>query len=242
MSELSTDAKALIERARLDDTPRAEDKQRIRGRLAAQLGAGAFATAALAGSASAPSVGESGALLKSALVKWVAGTLAAGSVAVGAVMLTRQEPKPPVAPPVVAAAPVERPAALVDPPAPVVREQPAPVETPVAAAAPRGHRARRRSAPTFTPVGNTGSMNAEITLLAQAQQALRARDGKEALRLARQHAENFPSGALYEERVGIEAIAHCVLGEREHPAVRAFLARAPRSPLSARVRKECGLP
>ncbi|MET0284764.1 MAG: hypothetical protein ABW352_09850 [Polyangiales bacterium] len=251
MSELSSDAKALIERTRLDDTPRDEDKQRIRGRLAAQLGVGAFAGATLVASTAgvAPVASHSGWFVKSTLMRWLAGTVAAGSVAVGGFLLTSPSAKR-VAPPAVVTAPIVEPPAIVEPavvePAvvePAVVEptvvEPAVEEAPVARAP---SRKRRAPAPTIAPVGNSSTMNAEIALLAQAQQALRARDGKQALRLAQQHAANFPGGALYEERVGIEAIAHCVLGEREHPAVRAFLARSPRSPLGARVRKECGLP
>ncbi|HEX5661044.1 MAG TPA: hypothetical protein VFX59_27820 [Polyangiales bacterium] len=241
MSELSSDAKALIERARLDDAPRAEDKARNRERLAAQLGAGAFAGAALlgAGSALEATIGKSGAAAKSTLLRWLAGTVAASGIAVGTFLIASPKDSP-KASPVVAIAPAEPPA-----PTPAPAPAPAPTLDPPAPPSPAvaARRAHKRAlAPAFAPVGNTGSMNAEITLLAQAQKALRARDGKGALRLARQHAENFPSGALYEERVGIEAIAHCVLGERDHPAVRAFLVRSPRSPLSARVRKECAVP
>jgi hypothetical protein len=246
MSELSSDAKALIERTRLDDAPRTEDKQRVRERLAAQLGAGAFAGAALLGAGSAVELSKGAAFLKSTLLRWIAGSLAAGSVVVGAFVIAspKEQSAPMQAAPMQAplAPPVEVPPAVAQaaPPEPapaVVPEQPAIAERANA------RRARKHApAPAFAPVGNSSSMTAEIALLAQAQRALRARDGKEALRLAHQHAENFPSGALYEERVGIEAIAHCVLGEREHPAVRAFLTRSPRSPLSARVRKECGVP
>jgi hypothetical protein len=252
VSELSADAKQLIERARLEDAPRVEDRQRIRERLAVQLGAGAFAGAALLGAGSALEAAHGagkGSFLHSALLRWVAGTLAAGGLALGGLLLAtsherRSGAPATVAPPThVEPAPVEPTPASVEPapgkPA-APRVEPAPV-APTARRSARRH-ARKPSAPSFAPVGNSGSLSAEIALLAQAQKALRARDGHEALRLARQHAANFPSGALYEERVGIEAIAHCVLGEREHPAVRAFLARSPRSPLSARVRKECGVP
>jgi hypothetical protein len=261
MSELSADAKALIESTRLDDAPRVQDKDRIRARIAAQLGAGALAGATLATSrlaevaptavASAAVLANSGkgagtrVLARADLLRWFAGAAAAGGLAWAAYIL---------AVPLGAPAPVPMPAApagaVVEPvapaPEPVAPATPA-VEAPAATIAPasaeraaRKPRAKRVSA--FRPVGSSASMSAEIALLAQAQKALRVRDGQQALRLAKHHADNFPNGALYEERVGIEAIAHCILGEREHPAVRAFLARAPRSPLGARVRKECGSP
>jgi hypothetical protein len=247
MSELSGDAKALIERARLDDAPSAEDKQRIRARLVAQLGAGAFASAAVLGAGSAleaaPSAGKASSLLQSTVMRWVAGSLVASGLAIGGFQLAaprasklapaaRSEPVAPTA----SVEPASVEPASVEPAVPLAVE---PAHEPPAA---RKHaqRARKRAvAPSFAPVGSSSTLSAEIALLSQAQKALRARDGRAALRLAQQHAEYFPNGALYEERIGIEAIAHCLLGEREHPAVRAFLARSPRSPLSARVRKEC---
>jgi hypothetical protein len=233
MSELSADAKALVERTRLADEPRPEDKQRIRNRLAAELGAVAFASAAVAtGSALAPA-----AVVKSmrmVALRWLAALAATGGLAYGALLLgTPEEQRAPLAKKVAPPTPLIEPApqAVVEEPPTV--EQPAPV-----VAAPQPKRSARK-APAFKPVGSSSSMSAEIALLARAQQALRAREGQQALRLAHQHAENFPNGALYEERVGIEAIAHCMLGERDHPAVRAFLARSSGSPLMARVRREC---
>lgn len=266
MSELSADAKALIESTRLDDAPRVQDKDRIRARLAAQLGAGAVAGATLATGglaevaptavASAGVLANSGkgagtrALARADLLRWFAGAAAAGGLAWGAYMLAMPRGTPaPVAMPAPPAAPAS---AVVEPPAPGPEpvepampavEAPAVAATSAPASAKRAaHKPRAKQVGAFQPVGSSASMSAEIALLAQAQKALRVRDGQQALRLAKHHADNFPNGALYEERVGIEAIAHCMLGAREHPAVRAFLARAPRSPLGARVRKECGLP
>lgn len=252
MSDLSADAKALIERSRLQDAPSGDDKERIRSRLSAQLGAGAFAGAAIAStmaSSAGNAVGEgasavhgAGAIAKAALVKWIAGALAAAAVVGGAVVAWPEDAPDTTVKNVAPTAPVPEPAVrapvVVDKPAPV---QPEPTTTAAREAEPAPpKRARKRAkAPAFEAIGSTPSMSAEIALLARAQSALRARDGEQALRLARQHAENFPTGALYEERLGIEAIAHCLRGERDHASVRTFLARAPQSPLAARVRKEC---
>lgn len=60
-SELSPDARSLVEQGRVADAPRAIDKERIRGRLTAELGAGAFAVAALS-SALPSAVGGTSAL------------------------------------------------------------------------------------------------------------------------------------------------------------------------------------
>ncbi|HEY6878770.1 MAG TPA: hypothetical protein VI299_12160 [Polyangiales bacterium] len=254
MSELSAEAQALIEGARLADQPAAHDKARLRARLTAQLGAEAFAAASLAegmraaAGEHAGTLAKSASLIRSGLTRWFVAAAAAGGLAYGAYVIAsphamrdarREAPAKVVtkpASPVVAPAPALAP----PPPAPVAAEQPPANTAPQRATVKR--RSPRAPARSFTPIGSSASMSAEIALLAQAQKALRARDGQQALRLAHQHAENFPSGALYEERLGIEAIAHCILGERAHPAVRAFLSRSPRSPLSARVRRECGAP
>jgi hypothetical protein len=70
------------------------------------------------------------------------------------------------------------------------------------------------------------------------------RDGQHAraLQLLHEHGARFPAGILSEERMGLEAIARCSLGQtvEGQRAARAFAARAPGSPLAERVRAACG--
>jgi hypothetical protein len=68
MSELSSDARALIEAEAASDAPTPNDKARVRARLATELGAGVFAGAAIVGAAH-----SGGAVIKSAGAVWLQG-------------------------------------------------------------------------------------------------------------------------------------------------------------------------
>lgn len=278
-SELSPDARSLVEQGRVADAPRASDKERIKGRLAAELGAGAFAVAAL--SSALPSVASGTSVLaapataarglwRHGLVK-VAGAVSAlgalGALYVGAVSWTPTKAPahayaPVVSPPPESPASEERampeavavadslaPAPQRDVPsalraAPEVQAEASPpqVAAPeaarVAVETQRGPRAvAARRAPAETSPAST--LSAELALLATAQRALREHQPQRALAVAQQHASQFATGSLGEERRGIEALAHCQLGEPRHPSVAAFLDEAKSSPLAARVRREC---
>lgn len=280
MTELSQEARALIEQGRADDSSTSEDRARVRRRLAAQLGGGVFASATVAGvvANASPASGLGRALHGTST--WLKGALAVSAIAGGAAIAY------------VAVRPVEEPAAVrtrattrasegqvveqarIAEPSTTSAEAPvAPAhEAPVASAAdPNGAlappardnatRSRRRHralpaveataapaddvpvVPASAPDGEAqrGSVTAELALLAAAQRALRSGDAHEALALSQQHREQFARGALIEERAGIETLARCKLGQQPEASARAFLARAPSSPLAARVRKECGL-
>ncbi|MDB4976196.1 MAG: hypothetical protein JWN48_4537 [Myxococcaceae bacterium] len=265
MSELSSDAKSLVEAGRAADEPSIDDKARLRKRLAAELGAGVFAAAAVAATPSEAArqadvlraASTRSAWRASRTLKWFAAAGSAAAVYVAAVALLPA--KPAVAPPRAdQAAPCCSEAAQ-----PPVPRSDAPAQLPVPAtngeassSAPAPHNAR--SAPTksarrarkgpaaVSPSATTAgapadSLSAELALLAQAQRALRVRDANAALRVVQEHAAQFPRGQLQEERAGIAALAYCQLGQKSEPAVSAFLVRAPHSPVAARVRKECGL-
>lgn len=60
MTELGQRARSIIEEAKLADTPSAADKQRIRERLIARLGAGAFASGAVIGSSASSAASGAG--------------------------------------------------------------------------------------------------------------------------------------------------------------------------------------
>jgi hypothetical protein len=57
-----------------------------------------------------------------------------------------------------------------------------------------------------------------------------------------EHAAQYPSGALREEREGIRVVALCRAGREAEgkAAAERFLARSPRSTLVARIRAACG--
>jgi len=284
-SELSADAKSLVTAGRDGDAPSAGDKQRIKNRLAAELGAGAFVVAAVsnvrsraeeprasttlpaalptgagAPALAAPSTALRG-LWKHALVKAAAAASAVCALYVGAVALRpgveRAETRAPmvaaqVAPSQAApqgsatgsAGPERDVAATLAPLAPEAPQTKAELPTPrgpatrASAAQPAPKRAGDKHAPAAQAPSTLG---AELALLSSAQRALREHQPQLALELAQQHAARFGSGHLGEERRGIEALAHCQLGQPSHVSVAGFLALAPHSPLAARVRRECGL-
>lgn len=268
MSDLSTDARALIEANRAGDDPDARDKARVRARLVQQLGVGAFAGAAVltvvssAGSsqvsgtaAVAPVVSRVGTALwvktlgTAAAVAAAAGALYSGSALLDRPQRARSSERPAAPATPVPARPTLEPTVeqLVARPEPEVTTEPVRPPVPAHDARPKRGERRLRSAPPSAPPaaepaaapGET-PLAAELALLAKAQRALRDGRASAALGLVQQHALRFPDGSLQEERDGIEVLARCMLNDEEAPrAARAFLADAPESPLAARVRKEC---
>lgn len=266
MSELSREARALMEQGASDGAT-SHDRERIKARLAAELGAGVFAAATVATAASA----HAGAFdaLKGAS-GWLKGITSLAALTGGAAAIyvgltspsapervdaSRAEP-PALAAPAAApdadgeqAVPADMPVAeRAVPTAPAVPDEPTVVasrkarrarddRSSEALGAPSEESARVTAGPAAVP--SASDVQAELALLARAQRALREGKAEQALAVAREHARDFESGALSEERAAIEAIATCRLG-RGVDAARAFLARAPASPLAARVRKECG--
>jgi hypothetical protein len=282
-SELSADARSLVEQGRAADAPSATDKQRIKSRLTAELGASAFVVTALSSTLpaavsggsvwAAPGTAARG-LWRHGLVKLAGAATAVGALGAlyfGAVSWTPTPAPANAYAPVVVPQPqsptsVERamPEAIAaDEPQPATQEPPATPTTLNQAAATTpavveaspparqdpttrtvvkrsDHAALALAAAAKEPRAST--LSAELTLLAAAQRALRDHQPQQALLVARQHAARFAGGSLGEERRGIEALAHCQLGERKHPSVAAFLQEAPSSPLAARVQKECAEP
>jgi hypothetical protein len=134
-------------------------------------------------------------------------------------------------------------------PAPQEQVQPSePAPQPVAAlgAEPakskRGTTQRKSEAlvePTAAPEAST--LGAELKMLGEAQAALRAGAPERALALAAEHRASYPTGVMKEERDGIEVLAGCALGRDYRAQAEAFVHSARNSPLTARVRKACGL-
>lgn len=84
-------------------------------------------------------------------------------------------------------------------------------------------------------------LEAEARQLRRVQRALRSGDGRRALHLLREAAEEFRDGALHQERAAARIQALCLIGSEQaaHAEATAFERRWPRSPLLARVRSAC---
>lgn len=261
MNELSQEARALIDSVSTLDDPSADDRTRIRKRLAIQLGASAFAVgtvASVGGVTSKPvAASKSGLFGMAGKAALCAGALCAA----GSIWLLDWHGKPSrsEAPPTsLSAAQTAQVAPLVEAPAPAsVALAAEPAQAAQAKPAEASSRPRRKADPVETaaaaeakPVA-VSSLPAELSLLGRAQAALRAGNPAQALAIARQHEATFPEGVLQEERLGVAALSECTLASADaadlgaraaaHKHAQAFLATAPGSPLAARVRKACGL-
>ncbi|RYZ05382.1 MAG: hypothetical protein EOO73_20380 [Myxococcales bacterium] len=225
MSELSSEARALVSDGRSALRPTSEDRVRMASRLVTQLGAAALL-------ATRPSYAAPKAPFASKLSSFVAALGLIGASATYS--LTRptesaagtpgvaQAGQVQVAPPTPASAP------CVDPEAAAVH-QPIPAETPVP-------RARKESRVD-------GALAEEVALLSRATSRLRGGDAAGALELLEQHRRQFGGGALLEERLSARVQALCSLGRRseaESDLVR-LAASAPRSPHVTRAQRACGL-
>ena len=113
------------------------------------------------------------------------------------------------------------------PPASPVIVPPAPLVAPVITPLP--------TAPTPDP------LLAELTLLRQAQQALRDGSAHRALELAERHATLYPRSQLALERGALRVFALCALGRKTDARALAteLLAAAPRSPLRTSLEESC---
>ena len=243
MTDLSPEARALIEATRDDDGPSDEQRARVRGRLAAALGATAAGTAsagaaaatqpaALAGAA-APAGSAGTAVFSAKLLSVLAlgGIATATSVGVWQANEAMRRPTSTV----VAAKPLQHstrdavPASAAEKaslraPSPIPRELPQPpqVDQPAqASVAPAPARAPSLArapspAPALAPAPATPlapSIERELALIGAAQLALREGDPNQALALLQQHTREFPDGALTQERLAARAIALCRIGD-----------------------------
>jgi hypothetical protein len=99
-------------------------------------------------------------------------------------------------------------------------------------------------APIITPlpaVATPDPLLAELTLLRQAQQALRDGSARRALELAERHAALYPRSQLALERGALRVFALCALGRKTDARALAteLLAAAPRSPLRTSLEESC---
>ena len=245
-NELSDQARAMLQRALVEERPLLPDAGR-RARLKRSLlqsavvaGAGKAAAAPLAAGGAAPgAVSGVGALLP--LVKGVGIGLLLTAGAVGGARIFS-------APPAVQATPSALPAPRVVPamPASTARSDSATAPFSVvvdanqapSAAAPAARSPSSAASPSTEPVAG---LAAELQLLSAAQAALRDGRGAAALELLERYDRTFPSGQLQGERFAAEVFAACQSGNRARAARAAehFLQRDDSSVLAERVRRSC---
>ena len=253
LDDVDDEDRRLLGLARDARSPGAEDKARVEARLALLLGiSGAAATTSVAAPAAAANAGglAGKAAGTAAALKWTLGgcALLAAALATYAVLPRSANPPAPahVGPPAVmhdsvppSPAPPEvevsaQPVAA--PPAPALAD-PEPVAQP--ARTPRHAHAR----PGRDTERESGALGAELELLHSAQSAWRAGDAARALALVAEHRTRHPRSALGLERDALRVLALCDLG-RTREAVRlgrAWLSRAPSSPLRASVERSCAM-
>lgn len=103
-------------------------------------------------------------------------------------------------------------------------------------------RTPERAVDTDTDPGPS-SIDGELELLGAAQTALQKQRPSRALSMLQEHAFRFPTGAMVEERMAMQALALCALGRRQaaQTVLSNLAARGSQSQLLPRVRNQCGL-
>jgi hypothetical protein len=214
IDDMNAEARRVVELAREARTPREADKRRVRQAIALGLGA---ATAGAASSVAASAVVKGGAAGIFAGLRGVAMVVAVATAGAGTAWWAhaRGQARGSVGPAVTAPAPT--PMILV----------PLPSVEPVGPA----------EAPPADP------LVAEVSLLRQAQQALRDGQAAQALALARRHATLYPRSQMSLEGGALQVFSFCALGRKNeaHRLATELLARAPRSPLRTSLEESCAI-
>ncbi len=237
MTDLSPEARAIIDAGRDGDSAGDLERARVRRTLFAKIAAGggaALASSSVAAAQGTAATAAAATTLPLAKILVPLAIVAAGSVG-GTIAWHARGPAPMVRPAVVLLAPAPTPRVAAPPPAidpaPVVAERPAPRHTAVSHPTTLLHEA---------PV-TTNRLAEETALLGSANAALRAGDSTRALSLLDDYDHRYPAGVLREEVLATRIIARCELGAGGATAgAEAFLARHPKSPLAPRVRASCG--
>ncbi len=247
--ELSPEARALLGAARGADDPADADRERVRGKMLAAIGAGAAATTAGTGAAhaapSAPAAGLAVGLIKLALV--VVGVAAVATI--GYFALRSDGDRAPAQTPAPAIAQQQEPQPEPEP-QPQLQPEPEPEPEPEIVMEPETAKPARKpkkppaSAPEPAPPAPPSaadSLKAERALLARATAALRAGDPDAALAALGEHQKKFPHGVLEEERAASTVLALCDTGRTSEgkKARDRFLSAWPRSVHASRVRAAC---
>ncbi len=234
MHDLPPEVAALLARARSEQAvPDARVRERVKQGVAAAIVTGAVVSSAAHVSAHAAAKSWlAGSLAAKITGVALLGAVAAGTVVAPSVLAPRATPaaahrtsraRGPSLParPALSDTLPERPTSRE-----MLPERPASRETPAEST---------RAAPP------SDSLADELRLLDRASVALSRGDPTTARTLLEQHRAQFARPVMIEEREGLELIARCQLDRSSAQAdARAFLARAARSVLSARVARACG--
>jgi len=241
MSDLSPQARALLNSARSFDDPNDDDARRVRAVVLARVGAAVGVGMAVGATASAVSFAGAGSFLGTATGKVSAAVLLVAGLSAGTYVAVR----PHVA---VRSVPVvlQQPSPAVGAP-PVQQREARAIEAAPVAPLPDSHaKARPLPAPAAKvaqPRRTTADLEGEVRLLEEADAELRRGDAEAAAARLAEHSAKYPSGALVDEREAMRAMALCRLGRvAEGKAVAdRFLSATRKSSLAARVRVACGL-
>lgn len=250
MTELSKEARALLEAARDQYGPAAGDKARV----LAKIKAAAAAPAPAATASTAATSGVAAKLVVLGVAALIAGALVLRQTAEEPAKLIGNEAGPTKSTPERAkfvasesgpakSAPEER--AKLDP-----KRSPAKSTAPDAAKFVASEAGPTNSAPDSVvaieaePVIEAAPVvdpPNELVLLREARIALRDGRAEEALALAATHERTYPSSALTEERLATQALAACTIGQYEQAdrAIAALVERAPASEHLARIHRAC---
>lgn len=224
MTDLSREARSILDAAAGADDPTAADKARVHEAVMTRIGAAPPVAAATSSSLG---------------LKALATALVIGALSVGGYLLLRPSPTSPTT--AIAPAPETQPEPEPQPqpetapetaPAPAPETQPEPAIQPGTTPAP---------ARTPAPAADLKSLLAEKRLIAAARRALGKTDGAAALELLDQHQRRFPRGQLTAEREGTRVLALCALDRTETARTQgaSFLRRYAKHPMAARVRASC---
>ncbi|MFO0647543.1 MAG: hypothetical protein U0326_14980 [Polyangiales bacterium] len=245
MSDLSPEARALLDAAARADEPTSADQERIARALAIPLGIAALAPATA--QASAVTVAASGAAV-SLKVAAVVAAVALGVGAVGVTTLKRNVRSHASTPRVervarTHAAPVAAPARVAPAPARVALAPAviAPVAAPPVVAAPAAVVEAPARVHASHGARGVDTLAAESELLGAAHRAVNGGDASHALALLRSYGDRFPHGVLREERDVEVVFVLCRLGRRDEAraAAERFLRAHRHSPLAHRVETSC---
>ncbi|MCA2978360.1 MAG: hypothetical protein INH37_08760, partial [Myxococcaceae bacterium] len=230
---LSARTKELLERARHEAEPSADDLRRVRARLASSLATEEPALTAV----------------PLAFVK-VAGAVALTALGLGVWQALRQRERPAPAP-----APAGVSSALVCPPSPECPAlpppapppscpppAPAPACAPATGAKAAAGEASLRELSYALPAADADRWALEVGLLVDARVALDEGRSLDALGHAQRHQRLFPESAFREERLAVEVVATCQVKRPDlaRAPLRALLALAPASTYLPRLRHACG--
>jgi hypothetical protein len=227
MTDLSPEARSIIEAGRDADGAGDLERARVRRELMAKIVAGG----AMLGASSAAAGGSTtGSLIVKILLPIV---ILGGGVAGTFAWRAHKRPAP-VEQPALAAAPAPAVAPVI---VPTVAPPPPPAAGPVRHAPPRHARVAARAE------ASTDRLAEETALLASANAQLRAGDSRRALNLLDDYDHRYPGGVLREEVLATRVIARCQIGLAPDTASRRaadrFLRQHPTSPLASRVRSSC---